>query len=378
MSVRMSDVAARAGVSTQTVSRVLRGEKWVAADTAERVRQAATALGYRGNEVAGALKRGHSRTLGLLFPLYTMSIWSEVAEGVEALTHENGYSLLLCDTSDSTEKEEANLSLLLRHRVAGIIYVEPRCRPSTNSACAELVASKLPVVVISADQNDLPYVHVRTDDERAGYVAVRHLLDLGRRLVCVVANGMDVSNGDAEADLVPTVHVQDRIRGAQRALSQEPRSTAAVPYIVVPNTVEGGRRAAESMLRGRSALPDAVFATTDAVALGLLETLTARGVVVPDDIALVSHDGLFASSVSTPALTTITPPMNAMGRESVELLLRVKGGERPSPRNMLDAKLMVRESTIGLGRAARRGFTTPLSDDQAWCRWRSQAKETER
>ena len=375
MSVRMSDVAELAGVSTQTVSRVLRGEQWVAAETAQRVRQAMESLGYRGNELAGALKRGHSRTLGLLFPLHTMSIWSDVAEGVEALTHENGYSLLLCDTSESVEKEAENLALLLRHRVAGIIYVEPRCRPSTHPACAALVASKLPVVVISAEQNDLPFVHMRTDDERAGYVAVRHLLDLGRRAVCVVANGVRDSGGVEVESLVPTAHVQDRIRGAMRALEEESGDKGSARLIIVPNTVEGGREAGSTLLHSGSPLPDAIFATTDAVALGILDVLRSDGVRVPEDIAVAAHDGLFASSVSVPALTTIVPPMIAMGRATVELLLRVMKGERPPAHNVLDARFMVRESTIGLGRAARQGFANPLSESQAWRSWRAQSHE---
>lgn len=241
MSIRMSDVAKVAGVSTQTVSRVLRGEQWVAEGTAERVRQAISTLGYHGNEVAGALKRGHSRTFGLLFPLHARSIWSDVAEGVESLAHEAGFSLLLCDTSDSIEKEAANLSLLMSHRVAGIIYVEPRCRPDAHPACAALIASKLPVVVISAEQGDLPYVHLRTDDERAGYVAVRHLLDLGRRSICVVANGLPELAGPGGETLVPTAHVQDRIRGAQRALAKAPHNARLQSLVVVPNTLEGGR-----------------------------------------------------------------------------------------------------------------------------------------
>ena len=372
MSIRMRDVAALAGVSTQTVSRVLRGEQWVAESTAERVRQAMVTLGYHGNEVAGALKRGHSRTFGLLFPLHPTSIWSDVAEGVESLAHESGYSLLLCDTGDSIDKEAANLSLLLRHQVAGIIYVEPRCRPATHPACAALVASKLPVVVISAQQDDLPYLHVRTDDERAGYIAVRHLLDLGRPSICIVANGVPEARSPMSDVYFPTAHVHDRIRGARRALAEQPGMASLEALIVAPNSAEAGRTAAEAIMRGAAALPSAIFATTDVIALGVLEALRAQGVKVPDDVALVSHDGLFAASVSSPSLTTIAPPMRYMGRASVDLLLKVMAGETPDPLNILDARFVVRESTIGPGLDARRGFESAVSDDQAWLRWRSQ------
>lgn len=370
MSARMKDVAERAGVSTQTVSRVLRGHQWVAPETAARVRLASEELGYHGNEVAGALKRGRTRTLGLLFPLLTMSIWTDVAEGVEELAHERGYSLLLCDTGDYIEKEALSLSLLLSQRVAGIIYVEPRCRPLTHPACAALVSSRLPVVILSAQTDDLPGPHLRTDDERAGYVAVRHLLDLGKHAVQVVANGLPFATSEQSLSLA--THVQDRLTGAERALQEATAGVFVGPVRTVPNTLEGGYRAGESLLE--SGLPDAcgVFATTDVIALGILEAFRARGVKVPEDVAIVSHDGLLASSVSVPAITTIVPPMADMGRTSVDLLLRVMDGDTPPPVTVLDAQFVVRESTVGCGPHARRGLRTPLSDRGAWNHWRSQ------
>ena len=368
MNARMSDVAARAGVSSQTVSRVLRGEQWVAEATATRVRQAMQELGYHGNEVAGALKRGRTRTLGLLFPLHTMSIWSDVAAGAESFAHQCGYSLLLCDTGDSIEKEAANLSLLLSHRVAGIVYVEPRCQPATHPACAALIASRLPLVVLSAQLDDLPAAHVRTDDWRAGYVAVRHLIDLGRRSVRVVANGLldDRYPGSA----TPTIHVEDRIAGARRALAEGGFGTDDVPTLVVPNTMDEGYRAGELLLDSGSP-PDGIFATTDALALGMIEAFRARGVRVPEEIAIVGHDALLASSVSMPALTTIAPPMNEMGRTSIRLLLEVIDDQTPPPLTMLDSRFLVRESTIGAGARERRGLATPLADPTAWSGWRT-------
>jgi LacI family transcriptional regulator len=370
MPARMKDVAERAGVSTQTVSRVLRGQRWVAPQTAARVRQASQELGYHGNEVAGALKRGRTRTLGLLFPLLTMSIWSDVAEGAEELAHERGYSLLLCDTGHYIEKEAISLSLLLSQRVAGIVYVEPRCRPLTHPACAALVSSNLPVVIIGAQTDDLPYTHLRTDDERAGYVAVRHLLDLGVRSIQVVANGQPYAA--SEQCLTLATHVQDRIDGALRALQESMLGSFVAPALTVPNTLDGGYRAGESLLN--SGLPDGcgVFATTDVIALGMLEAFRVRGVRVPEDVALVAHDGLFASSVSVPAITTIVPPMADMGRTSVELLLSVMDGDAPPQLTVLDAQFVVRESTVGYGPRVRRGLRTSLSDPKAWNRWRSQ------
>lgn len=173
------------------------------------------------------------------------------------------------------------------------------------------------------------------------------------------------------------MHVLARVAGAQRALGEAGLDAEHVPALIVPNTLSGGIQGGETLLDAGKALPDGIFATTDAIALGLLEAFRSRGVNVPEDIALVAHDGLFASTISMPALTTITPPMIEMGRTSVDLLLRLIEAQPLPPLTLLDAQFVVRESTIGSGVRARRGFATPLSHPRAWSCWRTQMHEPE-
>lgn len=375
MSVRMSDVAERAGVSSQTVSRVMRGERWVAATTVARVRQAMEELGYHGNAAAGALKRGQTRTLGLLFPMLATtfaSFWSDVAAGAEALAHQHGYALLLCDTSDSTEKEAAYVSLLLSHRVAGIVYAQPRLRPDLHPACASLLASNIPVVVISSDEHDLPYTHVRTDDERAGYVATRHLLDVGRRHIVIVGESSSAMGGDAAHFSRPAY---DRAMGARRALREAGLDADDTGVMLGPNTMEAGLHIGAALVNAGPPLPDGIFVATEVLALGLLDALRVRGVSVPDDIAIVAHDGLLASAVSVPSLTTIAPPRAEMGRTCIELVLRAIRGESPPPLCLLEASFIVRASTVGAGGVPRQGVSTALSSPDAWSRWRTQSPD---
>jgi len=371
MAVRMSNVADRAGVSAQTVSRVIHGEGGVAAETATRVRAAMAELGYHGNAAAGALKRGQTRTLGLLFPLLATtfaSFWPDVAAGAEMLAHKRGYSLLLCDTSDSPEKEEGYLSLLLSHRVAGIVYAQPRCRPDHHPACASLLASTIPVVVISSDEHDLPYPHVRTDDTRAGYVAARHLLDLGRRRIAFVG---EAAAFDGESGVLPKP-AYDRAMGMRRALTEAGIDAGEIPVLLGPSSWEGGRQVGHALLAGPTPAPDAVFITTETMALGLLDVVRTRGLRVPEDIALVTHDGLSAGESAYPSLTTIAPPRVAMGQACIDALLRMAAGEALPPLALLEAQFIVRESTAGVGRVPRQGFTTPLSAPDAWSRWRAE------
>jgi LacI family transcriptional regulator len=366
--VRMADVAARAGVSAQTVSRVLRNEPSVTAATAACVRAAMVQLGYHGNEAAAALKRGQAHTFGLLFPFLKIPIWSEIAAGAESLAHERGYTLLLCDTSGSLEKESAYLTLLQSYRVAGIIYGTPRCRVAEDAACASLVASSIPIVVISADEHDLPYPHVHTDDTRAGYVAVRHLLDLGRRHISIIGTG-----GVSSAGLLPPeTAILKRIRGARTALQEAGLAADDIAILLTDNTLNGGRAVGDWLLAEDRELPDALFVTTDFIALGILDSFRRVGVQVPEKIAVVSHDGSLASSVSVPSLTTIALPRVQMGRTCIDILMRAAGGAGEGPtHHLLDAEFIVRESTAGIGRVPRSGVAMPLSGDAPWSAWRA-------
>jgi len=371
MGVRMREVAAQAGVSTQTVSRVMRGETWVAAATAQRVRAAMAELGYHGNAAAGALKRGQTRTLGLLFPLLETtfaSFWPDVAAGAEALAHARGYSLLLCDTSDSLDKEEAYLSLLLSHRVAGIIYAQPRCRPDRHPVFASLRAANMPVVVVSSDEHDLPYPHVRTDDVRAGYVATRHLLDLGRRRLAFAGEAAAAPRAE-QGFLLKAAY--DRAMGMRHALVDAGLDAAETPLLLGRHSIEGGRAGGHARIAGSGPPPDAIFVATETMALGLLDVLRTHDLRVPADVALVTHDGLSAGASAFPSLTTIAPPRGEMGRTCVDALLRMAAGESISPLSMLEAQFIVRESTAGVGAVPRQGLSTPLSAADAWSRWRT-------
>lgn len=367
MSVRMQDVALRAGVSAQTVSRVLRQSPRVAPATAARVREAMRELGYHGNEAAGALKRGQTRTLGLLLPFLGMPFWAEVASGAEEMAYAHGYSLLLCNSSGSLQKEADNLALLLSHRVAGIVYATPRCRPRQHPECESLLASGIPVVLISADLDDLPYCHVYTDDRRAGHVAVRHLLDLGRGRIALVR----ATDAAVERTPVDEAAIDKRLAGARRALEEAGLAAATTAVYSAPCTMEGGYAVGAALLEAERPLPDALFVTNDIVAAGILEVFRASGVSVPGECAIIAHDGLYpAPNGRMPALSTIAPPSKDMGRTCIDVLLRAQRGEPLPAAYPFEAELIVGASTIGLGAHLERRRGTPISDPQAWSRWR--------
>lgn len=368
MSVRMTDVALRAGVSAQTVSRVLRRSPRVTETTAARVREAMRELGYHGNEAAGALKRGQTRTLGLLLPFLGMPFWAEVASGAEEMAYTHGHSLLLCNSSGSQQKEADNLALLLSHRVAGIVYATPRCRPSQHPECVSLLSSGIPVVLISADPDDLPYCHIYTDDRRAGYVAVRHLLDLGRRRIALV---WATDAAAVERTPLDEAAIDKRLAGACRALEEAGLVAGSTAVYAAPCSMEGGYAVGTRLLEEARPLADGIFVTNDIVAAGILEVFRAAGMPVPGTCAVIAHDGLYpAPDGRLPALSTIAPPSKEMGGACIDLLLRAQLGEPLPAAYPFEAALIAGASTIGSGAHAGHRRATPISDPQAWSRWR--------
>ncbi|HEY4388223.1 MAG TPA: LacI family DNA-binding transcriptional regulator, partial [Ktedonobacteraceae bacterium] len=348
--------------SMQTVSRVIRTPHLVAPETVTLVRAAMEELGYVRNEQATALRLGRARTIGLLLPLLARPFWSEFVAGAEIRAHEQGYSLLLCDTSDLASEEEC-IALLLGYQVAGIIYVPLHKHTKTHPARAMLIQSGTPTVVASVYTDDL-HDYVRTDDRRAGYVIACHLLDLGHRRIVVVTEKGEL--------------LYERIQGVYDALRDAGIDGEISCVFLASNAYEGGFAAGQTILENGKPLPDAIFVTTDMMALGLLEALRSSGIRIPEDIAVASHDGLHASAFVTPPLTTVAPRAREMGKTSVDTLLRIPVEKSPPSVHMIEADLLVRASTIGAERAALHTFSTPISAPDAWSCWRTQPAPTQR
>jgi DNA-binding LacI/PurR family transcriptional regulator len=357
MRIRLQDVARKAEVSMQTVSRVIRTPHLVAPETTTRVRKVMEELGYVKNEQATALRLGRAHTIGLLLPLLAHPFWSEFVAGAEIYAHERGYSVLLCDTSDPALEEEY-IALLVGYQVAGIIYTPPGHLAKTHPVRTMLLQSNTPTIVVSVYPDDFPFAHVRTDDRRAGYVITQHLLDFGRTRIIFIAEEDSSS--------------YERIQGAYDALQEAGIDQDRPCIFPVPNTYEGGLAAGQALLESEEPLPEAIFATSDMIAFGLLETLRSHGIRVPEDVAVAAHDGLHASAFVTPALTTVAPRAREMGKVSVDRLLHSPEESQTFSVHMVEADLLVRASTIGTERAAFHTFSTPISDPRAWLRWREQ------
>jgi DNA-binding LacI/PurR family transcriptional regulator len=328
--VTVHDVAARAGVSIATVSRALNDRARISADTRQRVLEVARELGYQPNDVARALVGMATRTIALLLPDITNPFFPELVKGVQILADERGHLLLLCHNADDEEKAVADIEMLRRKKIDGILLVAGALGAGGIAAAT----SGIPTVVLDRRIPGLTCDLVTVDHRAGARAAVEHLLSLGHRRIAHVTGPMDVVSGHER---------RAGWRDALVAAGIEPD-----PALVVEGDFQedGGYEAARELLsRGGFT---AVFAANDLSAIGVLRGLIESGIRVPDDVSVMGFDGVHLAAYTTPRLTTVAQPVFELGRRAAELLLdRVAAGapQQHPETVILGTSLVVRDST---------------------------------
>jgi DNA-binding LacI/PurR family transcriptional regulator len=323
----MADVAKLAGVSHQTVSRVLNNSERVRDETRERVLSAMRMLDYRPNSVARALVTGRSRTLGVVSFDTTLYGPASTLLGIERAAHEAGYfvSILSLRQPDRTSVLSA-VERLRVQGVEGILIIAPQ---QAGAQALMHLPSDLPIVSAEAGpENTLPLAMV---DQYAGAAAAtRHLLELGHGTVWHVAGPPD------------WLEAEQRVAGW--------RSTLQDAGAAIHAPLEGdwspraGYEAGARLLR----VPDvtAVFVANDQMALGLLRSVHEAGRQVPREISVVGFDDVPEAAYFLPPLTTIRQDFAEMGRRSLHLLLgEIESGTRSSRRETITPEIVLRQST---------------------------------
>ena len=320
----MSDVAARAGVSVMTVSRVLNGFAGVAPKTRRRVEQAVAQLGYEANTAARVLAGGRSRTIGVVGVETEHYGPSHMLFGIESAAREAG-QLVSFVTIEPTGREMADTFARLRaSHVDGVIVVAP-VQPVVDAVVDPDVG--VPLVVVGGDPGaGTPTVTI--DQEGGARLATRHLLDLGHSTVHHVRGPHNWIDAAARA------------RGWAAALRA---AGATRPRPLVGDWGAAGGYAAGVKL-GRDPRVTAVFAANDQMALGVVRALHDVGRRVPADVSVVGFDDTPESGYFVPSLTTIRQDFAEMGRSCVELLLAMADELDIEPHVVVPAELVVRES----------------------------------
>ena len=332
MTVTSSDVARLAGVSRATVSYVVNnGPRPVSEEVKARVVTAIQQLGYQPNAVARNLRLQRTSTLGLVVPDTHNPYFSEVGQGVERVAFENGYTVFLCHSGYQLDLEMQYVDLLHSQRVAGVIWI-----PGTAdfSPYYKLNEYDVRTVVIDRLNPDSSVPGLIADNFHGGYLATRHLLDLGHRRIGYIRRAVDLS------------HSRGRFQGYLAALKElgieEDESLVATGGFVL----EDGYRATKELL-GIQNPPTALFAYNDMMAIGALRALHELGKSVPGDFSVVGFDDIAQSTYTCPSLTTISSPKYKMGQQAADLLISLieERENHEKVQSILDVNLIVREST---------------------------------
>lgn len=328
----MADVALVAGVSHQTVSRVLNDHPNVRAQTREAVLRAIEQLGYRRNSAARALVTRRSGVLGVVTTGSALFGPASTLLGIELAAREHGYVVTVATvTSFEPSRMSAMVEQFLEQRVEGIIVVAPQV--DATRAILELGAP-VPIVMVSSSSVDArgagvsPVRSVSVDQVAGGRLATEHLVALGHRDVLHVAGPHDWF--DARARLV----------GWRGALQGSPGATGAL--VVGDWTADFGYECGLRLVK--EGLPSAIFAANDQIALGLLRAFWERGLVVPRDVSVVGFDDIAGADHFIPPLTTVRQDFEALGRRALTAIDRMVAGDEPETAPLVP-ELVVRGST---------------------------------
>jgi LacI family transcriptional regulator len=308
--VTLHDVAAAAGVSKSTVSRILderlpRSES----ETARRVRQVAAELGYFRDASAASLRRGKTMTVGVVVPRLTDTVMAMLYEALAHACRRLGQFAIVATTDDELSADRAAAEALLHRRVDGLVLSTARV---DDDFPRQLAARGVPhVLALRTDGSSLSSVG---DDKLGGYLATRHLLDLGHRRIGLIA-------GPAYASTA-----RGRVLGYRQGMAEA--GAELDPAWVVESTfgIDSGAEAAQALM-SLVPRPTALFAVNDNTAIGALSTLGKLGLSVPEDVSLVGYNDIpIVSRLPTP-LTSVRVPFDQIAAAALDLLAHGATGE---------------------------------------------------
>lgn len=328
----IKDVAASAGVSIATVSHVINGTRYVSDELKDRVQKAMEELGYRPNTLARSLRSGQSRTIGMVVPDASNLFFAEIGRALEDVGFENGYSVIVCNSDNNLDKQSSYIDTLIAKQVDGVIFISAG---DAEEYLGSLSQAGIPVVVADRDVTMGVADVVLLNNELGGYLATRHLIDLGhRKIACISGPNY----------LTPSA---DRIDGFYAACEEsgiEPNPD----WIVIGDFQAQSGDICMTKLLTMPDKPTAVFVFNDMMAIGAMNAIHRSGLRIPHDISIVGFDNIALASSVYPALTTISQPTQEIARTICEILferIQNRGVQAKRERVVIDPELIIRSTT---------------------------------
>ncbi|BAH08365.1 LacI family DNA-binding transcriptional regulator [Clostridium kluyveri] len=329
MATSIKDVAKEAGVSIATVSRVLNDVDVVNEETKKKVLAAIKKLGYRPNIVARSLKTQKTRTIGIIIPDISNQFYPEIVRGAEDVANIYDYNIMLCNTDLDMEKETEYLKVLKEKMSDGVLYMSNSLEEDMLNLIKQL---QIPMVLVETtnDKEDIPSVTI--DNEKAAYDGVTYLINKGNRKIAYIGASEDMANASAV-----------RYKGYKKALEennlQVDKNRTYFSNLKAKDGYEGINKILDRVD------VDAIFCSSDEIAMGAINALRDRGIKVPEDVDVMGFDNIYSASIFYPKLTTVAQPIYDMGSVGMRMLIKLINNQKMDNTNyVLPHQLIERDS----------------------------------
>jgi LacI family transcriptional regulator len=332
MPVSSKEIAAQAGVSQATVSRVINNRSNVREETRRRVLEVIDELGYVPDAGARSLVTQRTTKIGLVVSDIVNPFYPELVESVEAFARDSGYAVLLCNTQRDPSIDKVYARFLIEQRVAGVLFtsVTPQ-----STAPLQFSQASIPSVFTNRYLRDLPVPSVLTDNVGGAYRMTEYLIGLGHTRIAFVRG------------LPYTTTSQDREEGYRRCLADHGLDVEQALLEQGEYTRKDAHKATVRLLRTLPP-PTAIFCANDYMAFGALDAAFDLGLHVPEDVSITGFDNIELSSLQAIGLTTVEQPIAEMARRAMEILLDlIEGGAVPQEPwvEVYEPKLVVRKTS---------------------------------
>lgn len=326
--VKIGDVAAAAGVSTATVSRVLSNPDTVRPATREHVLAVMESLHYQPNALARQLRTQATKTVIVIVPDIQNSLFLEVLRGIESEAASSGYQVLIADVYGQPTLESYYVSAVQRRQVDGILSMSA----NMTQKLLDTVAGEAPIVMVLQGFENATVPFVAIDNAAAAHAMMTHLLKLGHRRTAHITSA------------APLLPYQQRFESYRKTLEENGIPFDGALVGKGEPSIRGGYEQMKALLEKKADIT-AVFAAGDTMAIGAIQALREAGRRVPEDCAVVGFDDIELSSVLNPKLTTIRQPKFQIGQQAFKTLLALMKKEPvPNSQVLLPYDLVIRES----------------------------------
>ena len=330
--VRLKDIAQLASVSVMTVSKALRDEPDVSAATRAKIKKLALDLGYVPNTSAQGLRTNTTKLLGLVIPSTLNPIYARIVSAIEERTHDFGYDLLIAQTQNKAEREDACLRRLLARRVDGLLITPVYRFEAEARIYHEIAVRKIPAVLLGPPAPFCKnFPSIETQELEASYSATKHLIDLGHKKIAYLTG----------PPAAPWAH--ERFEGYRRALRDAGLQPDDKMVFQAGSTIEDGTKAALQMMN-ENCQATAVQAVNDLVAIGCANTLMNQGVKIPHDRSIMGFGNILTAEYFRVPLTTVRQPKFRLGVAAMDAMRQLLKGERVESKRQ-SAELILRAST---------------------------------